>query len=98
MNQLLPSNTIKTLFIFLFFNSCLASSHACDKNITGPISAPNNLINNGEVGCVTGDFSGSITVRYGGILRICGQYTFSGSINVSRGAKVVLTAGSSIGT
>lgn len=97
MYQLLKSNIFKTLLLFLFINFCVIESYACDKNIIGVVTVSNNLINNGEIGCVTGDFSGAVTVRSGGTLRICGQFTFTGSINVSSGGKIVITAGSSIG-
>jgi hypothetical protein len=97
MHSICTTQWLKKLSIFILANLCLFKLVACDKNIIGPIGAPNNVIFNGERGCVTGDFSGSITVNPGGELRICGQYIFSGSINISRGAKVVLTSGSSIG-
>ncbi|MCH2022804.1 MAG: T9SS type A sorting domain-containing protein [Saprospiraceae bacterium] len=85
------------LFIVFILNFTFSKIKACDKSIIGPTAAPNNVINSGERGCVLGDFSGSVTVNPGGELFICGQYTFQGSIIVSTGAKVIITAGSSIG-
>lgn len=97
MYQLLKSNILKILLLFLFTSFWFVESYACDKNVIGVVVAPNNVINSGEIGCVTGDFTGAVTVNPGGILRICGQFTFTGSINVSGGGKIVITAGSSIG-
>ena len=91
------THLIIPFFLAFFFQLHCVELMACDKNISGPVAAPNNIINSGETGCITGDFSGSITVNPGGELRICGQYTFLGSINVASGAKVVITSGSSIG-
>ncbi len=97
MNSIFTVASSKALFLFLVFNLFFFELTACDKNIFGAVSSPNNLINSGEIGCVTGNFSGSITVNAGGVLRICGQYTFSGAINVATGAKVIITEGSSVG-
>lgn len=92
------SNGIRIIIIALLILSVKSSySQSCDKMIVGAVAPPNNVIDAGEVGCVTADFSGSVTVRSGGELRICGSYTFSGSITVDDGANVVLTAGTSVG-
>ncbi|MCP4438489.1 MAG: T9SS type A sorting domain-containing protein [Aureispira sp.] len=93
-----PHNSLAIKYLcFLLLTFFLSELSACDKNIIGAVSPPNNLINSGERGCVTGDFSGSVTVNPGGELYICGQFTFVGAINVADGAKVVITSGSSIG-
>lgn len=97
MHSLFKTRLIPLLILVFFFQLHFVALMACDKNISGSVAAPNNIINSGEIGCVTGNFSGSITVSPGGELRICGQYTFLGSINVASGAKVVITSGSSIG-
>ena len=97
MQSLFKTRLIPLLILVFVLQLHFVALMACDKNISGPVAAPNNIISSGEIGCVTGNFSGSITVNPGGELRICGQYTFLGSINVASGAKVVITSGSSIG-
>jgi hypothetical protein len=48
------------------------------------------------VGCMVANFSGAVNVRPGATLKMCGNFTMSGSVNVNDGGSVELTGGSSI--
>jgi hypothetical protein len=45
---------------------------------------------------MVGNFNGAVTVRPGATLKMCGNFTMSGSVNVNDGGSVELTGGSSI--
>lgn len=82
---------IYILFILLLLTGFTSQGYSCDVTITGAMTT---TLSSGQVGCMTGNYSGSLTVDPGATLRICGVFTISGSVQVN--GLVILTSGSSI--
>lgn len=81
------------LTLILSFKVFASLAQTCDYTITGAMTI---TINSGELGCMTGNFSGSVSVQPGGELKMCGSYDNSGAISVNGTGKVTLTAGTSV--
>ena len=64
------------LSVIVFFLFITGKSYSqCDHDVRGGVTL---IIQAGQVGCMTDDFFGSVIVRPGGTLRMCGSYEMAG--------------------
>ena len=86
-------SVILFLSVFLFSQNNKLLAQTCN---TDPSLPGENLLEAGEVGCISADFFGTITVQDGGVLIICGRYDMQTSVTINPGGKLILMAGTRV--